>query len=241
MTARDRSSPAGRSSVTDNAAIAHFAVIVGAPGSGKSSGICCALEANPPARLMIFDPGEDYTRFGVVFRDVRALVGHVLKAGQGPCRAVFAPSLDQDRERKQFDLFCQIAFCAANITVIADELEDVVLPNWAPAGWRLLVRKGRKRGVRLIASSQRPAGLEKRIWSFAPIVRTGVLDDDEDAREVAKRVRVTPADVLALPSMHYIQWMRETRTIRRGHIEWRAGRPHDVTDSENIFSPPGAP
>ena len=89
--------------------------------------------------------------------------------------------------------------------------------------------------------TQRPAGLEKRVWSFATVVRAGILDDDEDARTVAGRLRVTPADILALPSLHWSQWERERRLIVRGHIEYRAGKPHEVKDSENIFNPPGAP
>lgn len=190
---------------------------------------------------MIFDPGEDYTQHGTVFRDTRALYAHLVKAGQGPFRVVLCPSLEQEQERGQFNDFCLMAFAIGRLLVVADELEDVMLPTWAPAGWRLLMRKGRKRSVRVIGATQRPAGLEKRMWSFATVVRSGVLEEWADADVVAARLRVTPDDVLALPSLHWIQWERERRAIVRGHIEFRSGKPHQVVDSENIFSPPGAP
>jgi hypothetical protein len=227
--------------VNDNSAVASIVVMVGATGSGKSSAIYYHLRQAPPVRLMVFDPGEDYTALGAVFRDYRRLYAYMIKAGQGPCAAVFVPSLDQERERYQFNWFCHIAFAAGNVTVIADELEDVMLPTWAPGGWRLLVRKGRKRGVRIVAASQRPAGLEKRVWSFATVVRSGVLDDGNDAAVVAERLRVHPHDILALPALHWVQWKREGRLISRGHVLWRNGEPHDVTDSEKEFVPQGAP
>ena len=227
--------------VIDNRARASIVVTVGATGAGKSSGIEFALREAPPHRLMVFDPGEDYTHLGTVFRDPRKLCAHLIKAGQGACHAVFVPSLDQDRERVQFDWFCRIAFLAGHVMVVADELEDVMLPTWAPAGWRLLVRKGRKRGVRIIASSQRPAGLEKRVWSFATIVRSGVLENEEDAAVVAGRLRVHQHDIMALPELHWVQWTRAGRLITRGHVQWHMGTPRDVVDSEEKFTPPGMP
>lgn len=224
----------------DNSARASIAVIVGAPGSGKSSSVNVAVRASEPDRLLVFDPGEDYTEYGTVFRDCKSLYQHLIKAGQGPFSAVLCPSDDQERERGQFNEFCLMAFAVGRLLVVADELEDVMTATWSPAGWRRLVRKGRKRNVKIIGASQRPAGIEKRLWAFANVVRSGFLEYDEDAAVLASRLRVSPDELKALPALSWVQWSREKQAVTRGRIEYRSGRPHEVVTSEKIFSPPGA-
>jgi len=116
----------------------------------------------------------------------------------------------------------------------------VTLASWAPPGWSALIRKGRKYGARIIAASQRPAGIEKKIWSMATVVQSGRLNELEDARTVARVLMVDPLEVIALPQLAWIRRSIYKPVIQRGRIEWRSGRPHDVLLSEKNLPVPGA-
>ena len=218
--------------MTDNARRADIVAVMGATGAGKSSTICAALAADDGPRRLVYDPGEDYGSFGDVFTTRRALFDRVARAGAGPFRVVFRPPFDLVRARFEFNWFCLLAFrvCVerGDVLIVADELEDVTLPSWAPPGWAQLIRKGRKHGARVIAASQRPAGIEKRIWSMATVVQSGRLNDIEDARTVGRVLMVDPLEVMALPQLAFLRRSIYEPAIVSGRIEWKSGAPREV-------------
>jgi hypothetical protein len=228
--------------VTDNARRADIVAVMGATGAGKSSTICAALAADDGPRRLIYDPGDDYGAFGDICSSIQVVYDRVVKAGAGPFRLVFRPPFDLVRARAEFNRFCMIAFRVCiergDVLVVADELEDVTLPSWAPPGWSALIRKGRKYGARIIAASQRPAGIEKKIWSMATVVQSGRLNELEDARTVARVLMVDPLEVIALPQLAWIRRSIYEPAIVRGCIEWQAGRPVEVILSKKPL--PGA-
>jgi hypothetical protein len=230
--------------VTDNARRADIVAVMGATGSGKSSTICAALAADDGPRRLIYDPGDDYGAFGDVC-SIQGVYDRVVKAGAGPFRLVFRPPFDLVRARAEFNLFCLIAFRVCmergDVLVVADELEDVTLASWAPPGWSQLIRKGRKYGARIIAASQRPAGIEKKIWSMATVVQSGRLNEMEDARTVARVLMVDPLEVVALPQLAWIRRSIYEPAIVRGRIEWRAGAPQEVIISKKPLPGAAAP
>lgn len=225
--------------MTDNAHRASLVAVMGATGAGKSSSICCALAQDQGPRRLIFDPGEDYGAFGTVTDSLASIHKQIIGAPGAPFRFVYRPSINLAIARGQFDAFCQLAYIAADLLVVADELQDVTLPNWAPPWWSALVRKGRKRGVRIIAASQRPAGIEKGIWSMATLIQSGRLSDAEDARTVARVLMVDPWEVVGLPPLHWIRRSIYAPVILRGRVEWRTGRPHDRVLSKKNLPIPG--
>ena len=229
--------------MTDNARRADIVAVMGATGAGKSSTICAALAADDGPRRLIYDPGDDYGAFGDICSSIQVVYDRVVKAGAGPFRLVFRPPFDLVRARAEFNRFCMIAFRVCiergDVLVVADELEDVTLPSWAPPGWSALIRKGRKYGARIIAASQRPAGIEKKIWSMATVVQSGRLNELEDARTVARVLMVDPLEVIALPQLAWIRRSIYEPAIVRGRIEWHAGRPAEVILSKKPL--PGAP
>lgn len=224
--------------MTDNAHRADILAVMGATGSGKSSAIRVNLEAKPPSRLLVWDLKGEYLAFGAACPNERSLYQGVARAGAGPFRLVFRPSFDQARGRVQFDLFCRIAHAAGDLTVIADELHRVMLANWSPAGWNLLVCMGRARGVRIVAASQRPAGIEKGFWDQATVIRSGRLNGEASARTVAGVLLVPWQEIVALPALHWIQRSIYRPVIARGRVEWRGGLPSDALIAENPL--PGA-
>jgi hypothetical protein len=203
-----------------------FYVIVGAPGAGKSSQLLVVLAARAPRR-MIFDIEHEYGAAGAV-ATLEGIRKGLVAAGGGPFSYVFQPSGDDLVVlRQQFDVFCRLAFAAGNLELIVDELADVDSPNRyeVPPGWALVLRRGRKRELRIVGATQRPADVNNRLWSFATRFRVGMLGDSDDVRELARVVMVDPAEVAALLPLDWIERDRMTAATTRGRIEWRAGRP----------------
>jgi len=226
--------------VTDNKLPASIVAVMGASGSGKSSSIVAALQADKGSRRIIFDPGGDYAAFGDPVDDVRAALRVVVKAGAGAFRLVFNPSFDAERARRQFSDLCELAYAAGDVLTVADELEGVMSPSWSPPGWALLVLRGRKRGVRIIGASQRPAGIEKRFWSLATVIRSGRLNYADDAATVARVLMVEPRDVLALADLDFIQRSVRRPVVQWGRIAWARGRPvESILREKNLL--PDAP
>jgi hypothetical protein len=164
-----------------------------------------------------------------------------MRAGAGPFLLVFNPKYDLAIARRDFSDLCELAFIAGDVLVVADEMQDVMLPNWSPAGWALLLRKGRKRGVRIIGASQRPAGIEKNIWSMATLIRSGRLNYMDDAQAVARVLMVDPYEIIALRPLHWLQRDISEPFILRGHIEFRGGQPVNVVDRKINLPAPRAP
>ena len=224
--------------MTDNARRADIVAVMGATGAGKSSAIVAKLAADPAPRLMVWDFKREYLSAGHCYSTTQPLYDRVAAAGPGPFSVVFHPSFDVDQGRQQFDWFCKVAYAVGDLLVIADELHRVMLPGWSPEGWGMLVCLGRNRGVRVIAASQRPAGIEKGFWDQASVIRSGRLNGKASAQAVAGVLLVPWQDVVALPPLHWIQRSIYEPAIVRGRIEWRAGRPHDVMLSKKPL--PGA-
>lgn len=211
---------------------AFFYVIVGAPGAGKSSQIHCTLLDSPAPRLLVFDIEREYGHAGTVLRSTEALRVALIAAGpRGEVRLVYQPGTDDPVElRRKFDVFCRLAFAARNLLCVVDELADVDSPNPTEVvpGWAQLLRRGRKRGVQVLAGTQRPADVNKRLWSFATRLRVGRLSYSSDEIELAGALKVNRAEVAALLDTQWIERDRMRGTLTRGMIQWRRGRPVNV-------------
>ena len=223
--------------MSDNARRASLVARMGATGAGKSTDIRLALDADGGARRLIWDIKGEYLRYGVECRTVRELHRRVLKSWAGSFSLVFRPSFDAARGRLQFDWFCSLAYQLGGVLVVADELHRVMRAGWSPAGWSMLVSMGRARGVRIIASSQRPAEFDKGFWDQATVIRTGRLNGEASARSLAGVLLVPWSEIVSLPDLHWIQRNVARPVIVRGHIAWRSGRPYEVIDSENPLLP----
>lgn len=190
---------------------------MGASGSGKSSYVKRLMERERPARLMIFDPDNEWSAFGTVTNRISDVLAGFQAAGQtGPIRTVFVPSPDPKTAVNQFDVFCRIAFAAERVTFIVDELKSVTTPSRSPVGWGMLTGRGRKRGIVIYGLSQRPASIDKDFLGNCSHVRTGRLNYDDDAKVVAKYIRSKPDDLLEMPDYAWIRRDLSTGQITSG-------------------------
>jgi len=205
-------------------------VIVGAPGTGKSSAIRLQL-AQLPARRLVFDPMNEYGRDAGELVSLATMQRRLVAAGPGPFSLVHRPGTDDAKPLKaKFDAWCRLAFAAGNLVAVVDEAADVTSPNRyeIPPGWSQLMRQFRHRSIQIIAATQRPADIDKRLWSFATRIRTGRLNFSNDQRELAGVLNVELAEVAGLIERQWIERDMRTGEVRRGAMEWKRGRPLDV-------------
>lgn len=176
----------------------------GRPGSGKSHFVKQQLAADRPERLLVFDPEGEYDQAHQVdqLRDVLACIAHRRFA------VSYVPAPTPAKAAEQFDAFCRVAWdCAQKwgaVTLAADELQQVTTPSRAPPWWAACVRRGRKHGLTIYAAAQRPAEIDKTIYSNATVIRTGGLLFPDDQLTIARAIGVTPADVAALTGHQWI-------------------------------------
>lgn len=188
----------------------------GRPGSGKSHFVKACLSADRPQRLIIFDPDGEY---GALAHTVTSAQDFARIAQANRYAVAFVPSMLPDIAQEQFEYVCKVAFeiAAAGrpVTLAADELQQVTTPSKAPPWWAACVRRGRKYGMTVYGAAQRPAEIDKTIYSNATTIRTGGLLFADDQQVIARALGVPAADVAALSGHQWI--MRDdSGTISRG-------------------------
>jgi hypothetical protein len=152
------------------------------------------------------DPDEEYARFGLRC----STLADLWTRARGPASSlVFVPSDDRALGTKQFSTLCFYAWRLAKagrlVTFVVDELGEFTRANEAPAAWRRLVKRGRKHGVTIYAGAQRPAEIDKTIWSNPSLVRSGRLGYADDQTVIAAALAVKVADVATLGQLDYLE------------------------------------
>lgn len=169
---------------------AKIIAVIGASGVGKSSFIKADLlkpAMRSSAGLLIWSPLEktdNYAGFcrGVTVRKVSDLV-QAIKAGKRA--VVYVPSGDDKSVKRQFDLFCRIAWELTGWTILVEELSRVTMPSWSPPAWRNLSTAGRHQGLTLIGVTQRPANVDKDFLGNCSEIRCYRVNYDNDAKVMA--------------------------------------------------------
>jgi len=154
----------------------------------------------------------------------------LIAAGRGRFSLVYSPPDQPEHIKQRYGAFCDLAFAAGDLLLVCDELADVTAPgpHGIPPGWQTVMRKGRHRGLRIVVGSQRPAGVDKSLWSFATRLRTGRLNYASDVVQLANVLNVTRIEVGALVERQWVERDMLTGATARGSLEWRRGRPVDV-------------
>jgi hypothetical protein len=175
-------------------AVPRIVAAMGAPGSGKSHFVKDELHRLQPQRLLIVDPEDEYS-IGSKCGSLRELV---LLTAAPEWRVRFVPSIDRGAGVRDFNFACALAFVRAPCVFVVDELHEFVTASEAPTAWRRLVKRGRKHGVTIFAAAQRPASIDKGLWSNASLIRCGRLNYAEDQRVMAAALDVPVDRVAAL-------------------------------------------
>lgn len=192
---------------------AKIIAVMGASGSGKSLYVKQGLKTQRPRRLLVWDPLHEYGEFGHVVTSLADLAERCKAQTFALC---FHPSADPAKAKKQFDVFCQIAYAAGSLTLVAEELAFVTSPSWAPAGWSMVTLKGRHKGLTVYGNSQRPASIDKNFFGNATIIRTGRLNFAADVKVLANVLQVQALEVQSLQPLEYIERDMGTGAISRG-------------------------
>lgn len=194
---------------------------IGATGSGKGVSIRAHLKAERPARLLVWDPLDEYATFARPARSLAAVVDSIGKAGAGPFRVAYTVP-DGGDMKKAFALLCEVARRAGDLTFLVEELADVTTPSYAPPAWRRISTQGRHAGLKVIAASQRPAFIDKAFFGNATYVRCFTLREDADQRRMASAMGVPLESIRNLqtvegPKATTIAYLeRDFRTGERG-------------------------
>lgn len=183
--------------------------VIGAPGTGKSHYVKQQLRKHK--RVLVWDSENEYTDLPRIRLDqiLPLMHGH-----RQPGRYRFVCSMNRALREQQFDTFCRIIFGGEehvgvpHCLVIVEELRFVTLPSRAPEGWALLTLRGRKRGIRVIGTSQRPAQIDKDFLGNCNLVRCGALEYPEDRKAVAPILRCSVEQIAALSGYQVIEWRR---------------------------------
>lgn len=181
---------------------ADIQAVLGASGTGKSHYVKGAIAKD--RRLLVWDIEDEYP-------DLPALSLSQLPqafAGRKPCRAKFICSADGSTRAREFDLFCRIAFAAGNLRLVAEELRFVTTASRAPDGWAAITLRGRKRGIRTIGTSQRPAQIDKDFLGNCTLIRCGALEYPEDRKAVAPILRASLDEIAALSGFRALEYRR---------------------------------
>lgn len=197
---------------------ADIRVYLGATGTGKSHELKRALAELQPPRLMILDPGQEYAELA----ELTTLRG-LHESTTLPAFALrVVPPLDPDQARTVFDLFCRIAIDLSfrrglPVVVVVDELPKFVYADdgQTSINWRSLVQEGRKHGVTILATGQRPALINKGTLDNASLIRTGRLNNRASITAAADALDVPPDDIRALVDRDWIERDRNTGELRR--------------------------
>jgi hypothetical protein len=194
--------------VTQKADIRCF---LGAPGTGKSH--ATMAEMMKAKRLVVWDLEDEYTQIETV--TVASLPRRLHQAGAGGFKVRIIPSTDAGKRQVEFDLVCRTIMEVGKLLFVAEELRFVTQPSKAPAGWAAITLRGRKRGVKVIGTSQRPASIDKDFLGSATTIRCGALNYPEDRKAVAAVMGIDPEEIEKLEGYQAILWTRTPRTVKR--------------------------
>lgn len=179
---------------------------IGASGSGKSASLKAALKMARPARLLIWDPQDEYSMLASqATGSMKTVLGLVQAAGRGGFSIRFLPSADLKMAAKQFDAFCRIAYAAGHCALVAEELAFVTTASHAPPGWSLVNLKGRHRGLTLYGTTQRPAKVDKDFFGNCTRLRCGRLNYATDRKVMADVLGVPVEAIAAMLPLEYFE------------------------------------
>lgn len=188
---------------------ADIRAILGAPGTGKSHYL--KAEIAKAKRALVWDMEDEYTDLPAVSLQELPAALHI--AGKGAVKLRVVPSADAAIRQVEFDLFCRTAMAVGNLLLLAEELRFVTQPSKSPAGWASVTLRGRKRGVRVIGASQRPASIDKDFLGGATLIRCGALGYPEDRKAVAAVMGIDHALIEKLEGFEVIEWQRTPRKV----------------------------
>lgn len=177
--------------MVDNSLPADINLFIGATGAGKSTALKQHL--GKPARLLVWDPKDEYSdvKEAGTLAELFDLTTNKGGKPRARFRVRYVPRrVDRKERERAFSSVCSLALFIGKVSLIAEELSLVTRSNGGPPGYEELILTGRASGVSVFGTSQRPARVDKDIFSNASRIWCGRLAWDDDAVLMAKALRV---------------------------------------------------
>ncbi|MDF2185455.1 DUF87 domain-containing protein [Grimontia hollisae] len=197
----------------DTALTAQHEYICGTTGAGKSSHVKRVIDN--ASRVAVFDPDDEYSELkGFVRVDsARAFLDHLYRYPKGALKIAYVAE-----GSAAFDFWCNAVFAWGRCVAVAEEIADVTSPAKAPPAWGRLLRRGRKRAIKIMAVTQRPAEADKTALSQAAIIRTGLLGRDADRVSVAREMNINPEALAGLVQLDWVAFRRADLSVTKGNL-----------------------
>ncbi len=190
-------------------------ICLGFTGSGKTTFIKRHPYYRDCDRVLAWDPEGSYSGLRK-YTTKQGFLRAVKAAGFGKIRA----RLELDPTPQNFDWFCSIAwaigYAKKPMTVIAEELADVVKAGYSGKHWGFLSRKGRKYGIRIMGVSQRPQIVDKTFLNQCRFIWCGLLRTPADQKYMAGIMALPTEKIATLEECHFY--------IRNGSKPSQAGK-----------------
>lgn len=191
--------------------------VIGGSGSGKSFYV--KSQINNAGRLLVFDPDDEYAEvkgITTVFSP-KELLAVIKKSGtSGRVKVRYVAN-----GKAQFDFICAVAFAWGNCAFVAEEIADVTSTAKASENWGKVVRRGRKRGIKIYAVTQRPAEADKTIFTQVAKIRCGRLDGKGDKMRVAENMQCDVNLISNLLPLDFLEFNRKDGSLFAGHKQRR--------------------
>ena len=196
---------------TSQSANIHFRS--GSSGSGKSWSI--KIDIKKAGRLIIFDPDDEYAEIPRIHtvKTARDLLAMLKTHPRGALRLRFVAN-----GKEAFDFWCRAVFGWGNCTCVAEEIAGVTSPSKAPAGWHMLISRGRKRGITIYAVTQRPAEADKTVLGNATTIRTGRLSRANDRKYMAIEMDIPVIKINVLQNLEFVEKSHMTGKAFTGKV-----------------------
>lgn len=199
-------------------------VVCGASGSGKTLWTRKAVARD--RRVWVWDMKGEYARDGEYAR-VESLSGLLLAARSGARRVAYVA-----RTVRDFEPWCRAAHAAAavhgGLTCIVEELADVTTPGKAPDAWGIIVRRGRDRGMRVYAVTQRPSESDKTVMGNRTLLHVGRMPRAQDARYIEAEAGIPAAEIQHAPPLEWWE-QSEAGAITKGRVKLKSQASRNVT------------
>ncbi|MCU7841828.1 MAG: hypothetical protein KZQ94_20940 [Candidatus Thiodiazotropha sp. (ex Troendleina suluensis)] len=177
---------------------ANIIVVCGGSGSGKSAWV--KKQIARARRLLVWDVNDEYAGLRITNR--RDLISAVKGNKTKSFKIRYVPSVVTAEE---FSFFCDVAFIAGNLVVVAEETADVTSPSKAPPGWGKVVRRGRHQRLTVYGITQRPAESDKTIIGNATLIHCCMLKRAEDRKYMAREMGISIDEVDRLKPLEWVE------------------------------------
>jgi hypothetical protein len=210
-------------------------VVVGCSGSGKSTFAIRYLLNGKFSVRFIFDPRGEYA---VRFKRRPCRVAAELRAAISTGYVIFDPhTLFPGEPQRAFEMFCDWSWTmsekiSGQKILFADEVWKFCSPNLIPKALSQIIQDGRKSGIGLLATTQRPNRLNEAIIGEATELVSFRLVGDNATDYLRKNCPEFPIDggkdeigiiqpgVTQLPLLHYIAQNLESGGLARGVLKF---------------------